>query len=288
MPTTVHCSRCWQFLISHRRGHRHLPRLAQPLDDRSDAFLRHLVARSARQPDISADLTVYADFVQYVRALFDRNSTVTGRPFALEPALAVIETGNELGGYGSGPSSWPPATWTQAIAREIKSILPNVLVLDGTYGVNPAALTIPEVDAVSQHFYPLYASRVRSDARQAAAAGKLYIVGELDWTGRVNRMLLLVAIAPALLALGTMFLPRRWFPLVVRVPRPRRPRRRTPTYIDVPSTPSSDVPTAAPMDRTASRSPPWLVRVRKWHLALAEIVILMPIIVLAIWFSGPS
>ena len=226
--------------------------------------------------------------MQYLRALFDRNSTITGRPFAAEPALAVIETGNELGGYGSGPSSWPPVAWTQAIAREIKSILPNALVLDGTYGVNPAALSLPEIDAVSQHYYPLFASRVRSDARQAAAAGKLFIAGEFDWTGRVNRLLLLAAIGPVLLAVGTLFLPRRWFPLVARVPRPRRPRRRTSPYIDVPSTPSSDMPPGAPIDQTASRPPPWLVRIRKWHLALAEIVVLVPIIVLAIWFSGPS
>lgn len=237
---------------------------------------------------VHADSAVYADHVRYLRALFDRNSTVTGQSLAAEPALAVLETGNELGGWGAGPSSWPPTAWTQAIAREIKAILPDALVLDGSYGVNAAALSIPEIDAASNHFYPLYAGRARADARQVAAAGKLYIAGEIDWTGKVNRLLLLVAIAPALLALATLFLPRRWFPLVVRVPRPRRPRRRTSTYIDVPSTPSADVPPALPLERATSRPPPWLIRIRKWHLALAEVVVLVPIIILAVWYSGPS
>lgn len=72
--------------------------------------------------------------------------------------------------------------WTARIARFIKSLDPNHLVLDGTYGVNTDALTIDEVDLYSDHFYPMNVDRLKSDVALTTAANKPFIVGEYGWT----------------------------------------------------------------------------------------------------------
>lgn len=36
-----------------------------------------------------------------------------------------------------------------SIARLIRSLAPNTLIIDGTYGLNEAAMSIPEIDIVS-------------------------------------------------------------------------------------------------------------------------------------------
>ncbi len=96
-----------------------------------------------------------------------------GRRALDEPAILAWETGNEL---------LPPANWTAAVAAYIKALDPNHLVLDGTYGVNPEALTIAALDIVSDHFYPVDAGRLATGTRLAADGGKAYFAGEFGWT----------------------------------------------------------------------------------------------------------
>jgi hypothetical protein len=83
------------------------------------------------------------------------------------------ETGNELDA---------PADWTADIAAYIKSIAPHQLVMDGNYGINGAALGIPQVDAYSDHFYPVDAARLQADIAAVSSAGKVLVVGEFGWT----------------------------------------------------------------------------------------------------------
>ena len=53
--------------------------------------------------------------------------------------------------------------------------------MDGTYGINPAALEFPEVDLYSDHFYPMNSKRMIAGAQAVANAKKVYIAGEYSW-----------------------------------------------------------------------------------------------------------
>lgn len=83
-----------------------------------------------------------------------------------DPTIMAFETGNEVGGStehvkaitapiltlcaqlgGYGGSNYPPTVeWTTAIATHIKSLAPNTLIIDGTYGVRKENLAITGID----------------------------------------------------------------------------------------------------------------------------------------------
>ena len=56
-------------------------------------------------------------------------------------------------------------------------------MIDGTYGVNPSHLSIPEIDIFSNHYYPTDNAKLSADIASVASANKTYIVGEYDWIG---------------------------------------------------------------------------------------------------------
>jgi len=117
-------------------------------------------------------------FKTYVAELLNHTNSITGVRYGSDPTVMVWETGNELM-YNGGP---PPTAWTEDIARLIKSLAPDHLVMDGTNGVNTAALPIVDVDVYSQHFYPgPSVLDAEIAAGMAAAAGKAFLVGEFGW-----------------------------------------------------------------------------------------------------------
>jgi hypothetical protein len=118
---------------------------------------------------------VIADFEAYISHLLNHVSTLSGVALKNDPAILAWETGNELG------NPTPPTSWTTIIANYLKSIDSNHIVIDGSYGVNSAALSIANVDIYSNHVYPLQISQIASDASTANAAGKAYLIGEIDW-----------------------------------------------------------------------------------------------------------
>mmetsp|Transcript_26365 Transcript_26365/g.66297 ORF Transcript_26365/g.66297 Transcript_26365/m.66297 type:complete len:455 (+) Transcript_26365:112-1476(+) len=120
-----------------------------------------------------SDPLVIADFEEYVRQRLLRRNPLTGLRAVDDPTILAWETGNELR---------PPANWTAHMARFIKSIDPNHLVLDGTYGVNPDALHIEEVDMYSDHYYPMNLTKLASDAALCEKASKVFFVGEYQWS----------------------------------------------------------------------------------------------------------
>lgn len=112
-------------------------------------------------------------FEAYITARLTHVNPYTGRAARDEPAIAFWETGNELSGA-------PPA-WTERIAAFIKSVDANHLVLDGHYGV-VAPAPDSAVDVCSDHYYPVDAARLALSARTAAAANRVFIAGEYEWT----------------------------------------------------------------------------------------------------------
>lgn len=131
--------------------------------------------RGVKENDFYTNPQVIGDFKQYVSVLLNRVNTVTGVAYKNDPTIMAWETGNEL---------FPPASWTGMMADYIKSIDSNHLVVDGRYGIDPAALSLKNVDIYSDHFYPLAVSKLTNDVAQVKKAGKPMLVGEYDWANR--------------------------------------------------------------------------------------------------------
>ncbi len=120
-----------------------------------------------------------AAFEQYISVLLNHVNVYTGVANKDNPTIMSWETGNELP-YGLGGA--PEFTqWTATISAYIKSIAPDQLVMDGSLGMDPGDLQLPDVDIEDPHFYPLNTSLLAADASQSAAAGKAVVVGEYGW-----------------------------------------------------------------------------------------------------------
>ncbi|KAJ3262893.1 hypothetical protein HK104_006729, partial [Borealophlyctis nickersoniae] len=99
---------------------------------------------------------VRAAFKDYIKFFLTRRNTVNGKLYADDTTILALETGNELGAW---VDRRPPGEWTVEIAQHIKSLAPNVLVMDGTLigwqtdRIDPQALASPYVDMFSNHYY---------------------------------------------------------------------------------------------------------------------------------------
>jgi mannan endo-1,4-beta-mannosidase len=142
------------------------------------------------------DSQIRTDFKKYISDWLNHVNQYTGLAYKDTPAIAIVETGNELWTADSF------RTWTPEIAAYIKSIAPNVLVADGmaadgsSYWAaqNPAqdpighivtteSLASTSIDVVGIHPYSVFtAADVTTAASRAASAGKAFLVGEYPWS----------------------------------------------------------------------------------------------------------
>jgi hypothetical protein len=134
--------------------------------------------RGKTKNDFWTDPQLIADFKETVRFILTRTNTVTGIRYADDPAVLCWETGNELES---------PASWTREIARYIKSLDTNHLVMDGfnTSWLRDESLEIPDIDIVTTHHYPgsqqtTFASLIRENAERAKGK-KAYVIGEFGF-----------------------------------------------------------------------------------------------------------
>jgi endo-1,4-beta-mannosidase len=139
-------------------------------------------AERAAEGYFYTDSQIRADFKQYVSDWLLHVNQYTGRANRDEPAVAFIETGNEL-----WTSVQDAPTWAADLCQYIKGIAPLVLTAEGggTDGqsLNPTSLASPYVDVFSTHPYTTYGpSDVTTQAIQAAQSGKAYMVGEYPWS----------------------------------------------------------------------------------------------------------
>ena len=126
--------------------------------------------------------TIIRDFKTYIAYLLTHKNPYTGLTYAQDPTIAMYETGNELGGTVFGDMD-VPNSWTREIAAFIKSLAPQKLVVDGTYGVNKTHFAVEAVDVFSDHFYPPLVDKLTADIASVEAADRVYLAGEYDWTG---------------------------------------------------------------------------------------------------------
>jgi hypothetical protein len=135
--------------------------------------------RGKTRDDFWTDPQVIADFEQTIHFILTRTNTYTGQVYSDDKAILCWETGNELTG--------PPVSWTREIARYIKSLDHNHLVMDGTNGrqLTPEQVAIPEIDIVTTHHYPskdgkTFAQLIRSNW-EIAKGKKPYVEGEFGF-----------------------------------------------------------------------------------------------------------
>jgi mannan endo-1,4-beta-mannosidase len=143
------------------------------------------------------DPTVIGMFKNYIQKLLTHVNPYTGLTYAQDPTIFAYETGNELDGLDWGDKDVPVA-WVREICQYIKQLGayqkklnsseltvtgPQKLCIDGTYGVNTTHFAVEEIDIFSNHFYPLSTTILESDIATVETANRVYIAGEIDWTG---------------------------------------------------------------------------------------------------------
>lgn len=137
-----------------------------------------------REPDAFwTDRQIIDDFKAMIHFLLMRINTVTGQKYADDKAILCWETGNEL---------FAPPEWTIEIARYIKSLDPNHLVMDGSRGdfsnqqpsIQAALLDEPAIDIVTTHHYEddpaLIPQHIENVIRQINRR-KAYLIGEFGF-----------------------------------------------------------------------------------------------------------
>jgi hypothetical protein len=162
--------------IANRKG----VRLIIPLVDnwKWHGGIGEYAAFRGKQPeDFWTDEEVIRDFEQTVRHVLTRVNTRTGVAYRDDPAIFGWETGNEL-------ESRPE--WTRRIARLMKQLDPNHLVIDGNslHGIPEKSLDDPNVDVITTHHYPnTDADYVKAivAAREKCREKKAYFVGEFGF-----------------------------------------------------------------------------------------------------------
>jgi len=169
-------------------------RLIIPLVDRYQywgGITEYAAFRNKGTEDFWTDTTIRNDFKNTINYILNRTNFYTGVQYKNDKAILAWETGNEL--TAATFSQLYP--WTSDIASYIKSIDSNHLVVDGQYGINSSSLTDPNIDIVSNHYYPDRGTNfvARAAADRAASIGrKPFIVGEfgtLDLSGTSNTAL---------------------------------------------------------------------------------------------------
>lgn len=126
--------------------------------------------------DFFRDPQLIADYKQYVSVLINRKNTYTGIAYKDDPAILGWQAGNEL------PA---PIEWNRDIARYIKSLDPNHLILAWglSHDVETELWSIPEIDVADKHYYPKmdFLWMLDRDKEAAKQAGKVFLVGEYGW-----------------------------------------------------------------------------------------------------------
>lgn len=120
-----------------------------------------------------------AAFEHYIQLYLNHVNYYTGVRNKDNPAIMAWETGNELP-YGRGGTR-EFTEWTARITTYIKSQDEHHLIMDGALHLDIGDLSLPPVDIVDQHYYPVSNSGLNWDAALAAAAYKVLVVGEYGW-----------------------------------------------------------------------------------------------------------
>jgi hypothetical protein len=138
------------------------------------------------------DPQIIADFEETIRFVLLRTNSLTGTRYCDDKAILCWETGNEI---------FAPRSWTDDIARYIKSLDTHHLVMDGgaAFRTNSGSLDDTNIDIVTSHHYPnsrikkTFAESIRENAAKAKGR-KPYVVGEFGFVSTADMEAALKAI----------------------------------------------------------------------------------------------
>ncbi len=133
--------------------------------------------RGKQPDDFWTNEEVITDFENTIRFVLNRKNSLTGVVYKDDPTIFAWETGNEIK---------PPQAWTNRIAKFIKGIDSNHLVIDGNslQGVSQEQLDAPDVDVITTHHYPQPLGNFIDPIREAwdkCRGKKPYFVGEFGF-----------------------------------------------------------------------------------------------------------
>ncbi|KAI3396672.1 hypothetical protein diail_11780 [Diaporthe ilicicola] len=175
-------------------------RLLVPLTDNYDYYhggkynflrwagLNLTQAADANNPLIQqfyTNATIVDSFKGYIHTLLTHVNPLTNLTYAEDPTIFAYESGNELAGPVWGDMD-VPTEWVEEVAGFVKSLAPEKLFVDGTYGVNQTHLGIEHVDMFSDHFYPISIAKLQTGLDLVASVNKSYLAGEYDWVGSTD------------------------------------------------------------------------------------------------------
>ncbi|KAA1076728.1 hypothetical protein PGT21_016940 [Puccinia graminis f. sp. tritici] len=141
-----------------------------------------------RAVDFFTDRKMIDSFKKLISFLLNRINTINGIRYGDDDTILAFETGNELNWGDSKHIIFqraPPAKWTLEIAKQIKSLAPRTLVMDGSYSRKngsfweKAVLESKYVDLFDYHLYG--ENDLNSYAalhKEVRAHGKTLIIGE--------------------------------------------------------------------------------------------------------------
>ncbi|KAK4050721.1 hypothetical protein OIO90_004943 [Microbotryomycetes sp. JL221] len=134
-----------------------------------------------------SDNNAIASYKAYIYQMMNRVNQYTGVRYGDDPTILAWETGNELGAY-LGTQGYPPLSWTNNIAKYIKS-MSKQLVIDGSDGFyswstrkTAPGLQSPYIDIMTDHAYPRNISLLNEEVPLMKKYNKNFLIGEWDWT----------------------------------------------------------------------------------------------------------
>jgi mannan endo-1,4-beta-mannosidase len=132
--------------------------------------------RGKNEDDFWTDPQLIADVENTINYTLNRKNTITGVQYKDDKAILCWETGNEL---------HSPISWTIEIAKYIKSIDKNHLVMDGnSRPVSEELLDEPSVDIFTTHHYETDPQKTIENMEkniQTISGKKPYIIGEFGF-----------------------------------------------------------------------------------------------------------
>ena len=136
--------------------------------------------RGKDENDFWTDPQLINDFKNTIKYTLNRKNSITGIRYKEDKAILCWETGNELG---------CPPEWTSTIARYIKKLDKNHLVMDGYFAghtrtIRVESLDEPAVDILTSHHYEKNPDETIANIRkniEIINGRKPYVIGEFGF-----------------------------------------------------------------------------------------------------------
>lgn len=137
--------------------------------------------RNKTRDEFWTDPQLISDFKKTIDFIVNRRNSYTGTLYKEDKALLGWETGNEL---------VCPYDWTAKIAKYIKSLDKNHIVIEGTHSqiISDESINDPNIDVLSTHHYTPVDEAIKNilQNKKLTKNKKPYFVGEFGLTSPAN------------------------------------------------------------------------------------------------------